>query len=181
MPHLGVVQFLPFVLLAAFSGVVAKDLSKYPCTVYGAAVCFRLPVGTRLEYSVPADFDLYSVAKGSDTIAKIYIGSAPQVVESSAPPRVSRSGKGTIKIYGEPVRSTGRLDIYIVPKARNASIIHVSAAPGHGSSNELKELLSSFRPCKPIRSGGQKCPIDTVWSKELVRELQGAEDSASQR
>lgn len=177
MPHSGVMRVLPFVLFIVFSDAVAKDLSRYPCTVYGAEFCFRLPVGTRLEYSVPADFDLYKVVKGSDTIATIYIGSAPQSVESSVLPRISRASKGTIKIYDEPVRSIGRLDIYIVPDAKSASTIHISADSEHESGSELMELLSSFRPCTPIRSGGQKCPINTVWSKQLVRELNGTVDS----
>lgn len=160
------------VLLLPLMGVAsAKDLSKYPCTVFSSDVCFRLPTGTHLDYSVPADFDLYKVSKDAKPVATVYIGNAPQTVDSSASPRVSNSAYGTVKVYSDRSTSGKKLDIYITPKAKDASTVHISADLDPSIRNELIDLLSSFRPCKAVKSGGQKCPLNDTWGRELAKEL----------
>jgi len=123
-----------------------------------------------MDYSVPADFDLYKVSKDAKPVATIYIGNAPQTVESSLA-SVSESMGGTIKIYRDGSAAVETLNIYITPKAKDASTVHISADLNASTHDELMELLSSLRPCKPIKSGGQKCPLNAAWSKELTKVL----------
>ena len=171
MPASGASRFLLFLLLSMSWAASAKDLSKYPCTVFSAEVCFRLPAGTHVDYSVPADFDLYKISNAAKPIATIYIGNAPQAVEASAPPRVSKSKYGTIRVYSEGTLSADKLDIYITPNATDASTFHISADLEAASRQELVELLSSIRPCVAIKSGGQKCPLNNAWGQELTKGL----------
>jgi hypothetical protein len=160
------------VLLLASSGISAKDLSKYPCMVFAPNVCFRLPTGTQVNYSVPADFDLYSVSKGSKGFANIYVGDAPNSDRATARKRLVNSKQGSISIHVKATPTGERLEIYIVSKARYAAAVHISADLKLDTRAELIELLSSFRPCTPISSGGQRCKLNDVWSKELIRDLQ---------
>lgn len=161
-------HLLLLLLLPWMATVDAKDLSNYPCTVFSADVCFRLPAGTHVDYSVPADFDLYRVSKNAQPIATIYIGNSPQMVETSVVPSVSETTSGTIKIYRDVATPAETLDVYITPKGADAPTIHISADLKPSTYNEFIELLSSFRPCKPIRSGGQQCPLNAAWSRELA-------------
>lgn len=159
-------------LLLASSGVSAKDLSKYPCTVFAPNVCFRLPTDTQVNYSAPADFDLYRVSKGPKAFANIYIGGAPRPERVAVPKRVVSSKRGSITLYLKSTPTGERLEIYIAQKAKHAATVHISADLTPDTRAELIELLSSFRPCTPIRSGGQRCELNDVWSKELIRDLQ---------
>jgi len=171
MPVFGLKRLLPPLLLLVVGSVGAKDLSGYPCTVFSPDACFRLPVGTHVDYSVPADFALYEVSKGVKLVATIYIGNAPQRMEGSVDPSVTELANGTIKIYRNGAVPAERLDIYITPKIKDASTVHISADLSASTRNELIELLSSLRPCKPVKSGGQKCPLNATWSNELTRAL----------
>jgi hypothetical protein len=123
-----------------------------------------------VDYSVPADFDIYKVSKDAKPVATIYIGNAPQTVESSVA-SVSESMAGTIKVYRDGSAPVETLNIYITPKAKDASIVHISADLNASTHNELMELLSSLRLCKPIKSGGQKCQLNAAWSRELTKLL----------
>lgn len=171
MRALSVERILLLLLLPLAGFASAKDLSKYPCTVFSADVCFRLPASTHVDYSVPADFDLYKVSKDAKPVVTIYVGNAPQMMESSVAPSVSKSMSGTIKVYRDEVAPVERLNIYITPKAKDASTVHISADLDSSTHNELMELLSSLRPCTPIKSGGQKCPLNAAWSRELNKAL----------
>lgn len=171
MRGLGVMGALLLLLLMPAGTVSAKDLARYPCTVFSADACFRLPVGTHVDYSVPADFDLYEVSKGDKPVATIYIGNAPQKVKSSVAPIINESTAATIKIYRSGAVPAEVLDIYIEPKTKDASTVHISAELNSSTGSELLELLSSLRPCKPIKAGGQRCPLSTAWSKELTKVL----------
>ena len=159
-------------LLFISTGISAKDLSKYPCTVFAPDVCFRIPTGVHVDYSVPADFDLYKLSSGSKTFATIYIGDAPQIERAAAPKRLSTSRQGSVSVYAQATPAGQALEIYIVPKMKHASTVHISAELTLDTRSELTELLSSIRPCTPIRSGGQRCGVNDVWSKELIRNLQ---------
>ena len=163
----------PLILLFfSLAGVAsARDMSQYPCTVFSADACFRLPTGTHADYSAPADFDFYTVSKDAETVATIYIGNAPQAAEDLASPSVSQSTDGTIKIYRDEAKPIRKLDIYIALKTADAPTIHISANLNSSTRTELMELLSSLRPCRPIKSGGQKCRINSVWSKDLTKAL----------
>ncbi|MFD1297736.1 hypothetical protein ACFQ4Q_13975 [Lysobacter gummosus] len=155
------------------SAVFARDLSEYPCTVFSYDVCFRLPTGTHANYSVPADFDVYTLSKGGASFATIYIGDAAQPSTSADAPVVKKTKYGTISIHaGDSSSSKGMVDIYIVPNAKDASTVHISADSAAADDEVLRELLSSFRPCVPIKAGGQKCPVNDVWSRELVQAIQ---------
>lgn len=171
MPIAGLGRILLVLLLLASVEASAKDLSKYPCTVFGPDVCFRLPTGTHVDYSVPADFDLYKVSKGDKPVATIYIGNAPQTVEDTQSPRVSKTKFGTIRVYSGGSSSAEKLNIYIAPKAKDGSTVHISADTDPAIRNELIELLSSVRPCEPIQTGGQKCSPNNAWSQELTKGL----------
>ena len=171
MPTFSAKRLLPLLLLSLITTVDAKDLSKYPCTVFGVDVCFRLPAGTHVDYSTPADFDLYKVSKDTKPFATIYIGNAPQIVESSVAPGIIESTSGTIKVYRDGAAPVETLNIYITRKEKDAVTVHISADLNSSTRNELVELLSSLRPCKAIRSGGQKCPLNAAWSRELTAEL----------
>lgn len=150
----------------------AKDLSTYPCTVFGAEVCFRLPGGTHVDYSVPLDFDFYEVLKDANSIATIYVGNAPHSMDGSVVPRISTSAYGTVRVYRHESGGNEKLDAYITPKVEGASTIHISAKLQTQTRTELMELLSSFRPCKSIKSGGQKCPLNNAWGRELIKGLE---------
>lgn len=150
-------------------GAVAKDLSKYPCNVFSYGACFRLPVGTRVELSIPADFQLYTISRGELPIATIYVGNAPQDIESSSLPKEIKTSAGTIKIYGSQC-AEGKVNIVIKRHSHEGSTVHVSSFVPVTSS-ELRELLSSLRPCTPIKSGGQKCPVNDGWSKAIFKAL----------
>ena len=67
---------------------------------------------------------------------------------------VSKLKSATIRIYRDATAVAEALEIYIEPRTRDASTIHISAALDSSTRSELMELLSSIRPCKPIRSGG---------------------------
>jgi len=160
------------ILLFPLAGVAnARDMSQYPCTVFSADACFRLPTGTHADYSAPADFDFYTVSKDTETVATIYIGNAPQAAEGLASRSFSQSTDGTIKIYRDEAAPITKLDIYIALKTTDAPTIHISADLNSSTRTELMELLSSLRPCRPIKSGGQKCRINSVWSKDLTKAL----------
>lgn len=175
MRILGVERILLFLLLSLSGFAVAKDLSMYPCTVFSADACFRLPTGTHVDYSIPADFDLYKVSKDTEPVATIYIGNAPQKVKGSAPSSVSESTGRVITVYRNEAAPIETLDIYITPKTKGVSTVHISAGLNASTRNELIELLSSLRPCKPIKSGGQKCPLNADWGKELTKAIKGTE------
>ena len=149
----------------------ARDLSKYPCTVFNSDACFRLPTGTHVGYSVPIDFHLYVVMKGSSRVATIYIGNAPQKIKNSSDVAERITLYGTIKILKEKSELDEMVDIYIIPISDARSTIHVSANVVPEIKEELHEVLSSLRPCAVIKSGGQKCPKNDVWSKELTEAL----------
>lgn len=169
MSGFSVERLLLLLLLPLAAIVSARDLSEYPCTVFSVDVCFRLPVGTHVDYSIPSDFGLYRVLKDTKPVAAIYVGNAPQITDGPTAPSVSESTNWTIKVYRDVVAPVETLDIYITPKTKDVSIVHISAELNSSTHNELRELLSSLRPCKPIKSGGQKCPIDSAWSKELTK------------
>lgn len=149
----------------------AKDLSSYPCTVFGANACFRLPAGTHVNYSSPADFDIYDVLKDRQSVATIYIGNAPQREDTSTDAEVIELSSGTIEVHRNKALPAATIDIYIVPATKNASTVHISAELTPSTRIELLELLSSFRPCKAIRSGGQRCPSNPAWSNELTNAV----------
>ena len=152
------------------SEVLARDLSKYPCSVFSHVVCFRLPTGVEVKYSVPADFDIYYFFKGSQTFASIYIGRAPQPA-ASEPVRVVKTREGSLSIHRQLRDGIELMEFYIVPSARRADTIHISASAAPATLLELVELLSSVRPCKSLRAGGQRCVKTDVWSSELVGSL----------
>lgn len=59
-------------------------------------------------------------------------------------------------------------ETYILPKASSKSVTHISLEAEVSDRAKVAELLSSFRPCYPVKSGGQRCPKDGVWSRELI-------------
>ncbi|MGO4782017.1 hypothetical protein AB4084_41665, partial [Lysobacter sp. 2RAB21] len=78
-------------------------------------VCFRLPAGAHADYSIPADFDVYRISKGSATFAIIYIGDAAQPPTSANVAVVKKTKYGTISIHtADSSSSNGAVDIYIV-------------------------------------------------------------------
>ncbi|WP_223620519.1 hypothetical protein [Lysobacter sp. ESA13C] len=144
----------------------AADLSKYPCTVFNADVCFRLPRGMSLDYSIPSDFHLYTVRKGGLAVATVYVGGAPQRIESDEL-LIKRKVPGWVLKMG--AAKDGEVsETYILPKARSKSATHISLEAEVSDRAKVAELLSSFRPCYPVKSGGQRCPKDGVWSRELI-------------
>ena len=158
-------------MLMFVTAVGAKDLSAYPCTVFSGEMCFRLPAGTALNYSVPSDFDLYRVSKDQSTVAVLYIGYSPRSPKAGAAIQSTRAEKNGVMIYRGEEAGVESFDIYITPDAKDAATIHISAAVDPSSKKELSELLSSLRPCRPIKAGGQRCPQNTVWSSEFANLL----------
>lgn len=158
-------------LLLAAPFCSANDLSKYPCTVFSSNICFRLPAGTQVAYSIPVDFHLFVISNNSEPVATVYVGNAPQKEMSGELILRSKSKSGVLEAFSNKSSEVKKLDIYITPSARDASVIHIHAEDRSSTHDELQELLSSFRPCTPIRSGGQKCPISDIWSQELAQIL----------
>lgn len=149
----------------------AKDLSEYPCTVFNAEACFRLPAGTRLDYSIPADFEIYRVSNEYSPVAVIYVGDAPKAMGDAVPVVTSDTKHGVIRIYRGGAGAQARVNIYITAKDKRSSTIHIAADITSESRSDLVDLLSSLRPCRHIKSGGQHCPVDRVWSQEIIRAV----------
>jgi hypothetical protein len=168
---------LAVAVTAVANCVRAADLSQYPCNVFNQDACFRLPAGTHVDYSIPADFHFFVVSKGSIPIATIYFGDAPQQPESGASRVEKKTSQGTLVVIKNKGAEEDSVDIYIFPRQSSRSAIHVSANLAMTTEAELRELLSSLRPCFAIKSGGQRCPKSNVWSKELAN-LYKAEDKA---
>ena len=145
-----------------------RDLSTYPCNVFNPAVCFRLPAMTRLDYSVPSDFDLYRVLKGDVEIAVIYVGSAPKKVDDGKESRAIDLKGASATIYkGADDRS---IDILISVDGAD-STVHIMAQEDPSLRDELVSLLSGIRGCRYINGGGQKCVSGRGWGAELVKAI----------
>lgn len=159
------------VLLVLPLCVASKDLSKYPCDVFTTEFCFRLPVEASVEYSVPADFGLYKVSKGSSLLATIYVGDAPKRMDGEKPEYISTSKHGVVTMYKAAGSGSGHSEIYFVPRARGAATVHISATTEPSLRDEVFSLLSGFRSCTGVRPSGQKCSLQGGWGIELARAL----------
>lgn len=163
---------LALLLIAALfmSGVAqGKDLSKYPCNVFSYDICFRLPVGTQVSLSIPLDFQVYVVSKGKTVIATIYVGNAPRITQNKTWSKEAITTRGTIKVYNGDTPDAG-VEVLIQQHSKEASIVHISS-PIPRTNDVLHELLSSFRPCTPIKAGGQKCPVYAGWNEVIEQAL----------
>ncbi|MFK3650521.1 hypothetical protein ACI2IY_19095 [Lysobacter enzymogenes] len=163
-------------LLAALSSMPAAsasamDLSGYPCTVFNAYACFRLPNGTSLRYDVPSDFEVYEVRKDTRLIASLYFGTAPMRLPAGQSVAEKNVEGSVLRVARRRATDGERLEVFIHMRAAAGSVIHISAPIGSNETPELEELFSGLRPCRPIKSGGQRCPASGAWSKELLALL----------
>ncbi len=158
---LTILAFLSLFTPVASSAEQSMDLSRYPCNVFSSTMCFRLPNGTSVEYSVPSDFDFYVVKVGASVLATIYIGNAPQVPDSLPTRQVSLRSAVVSRYEDGPKNIT---HVLITPKDDSAPVFHLMLDSAPTATAHLPELLSSIRSCRAIRRGGLSCPTSQTWS-----------------
>jgi len=145
-----------------------RDLSNYRCDVFNAAFCFRLPAGAEVRHSVPSDFHFYEVLVGPTVIATVYAGDGIRAPEPNNKVKLIPTTAGALSVsHG----SEAGIDIYIRPSGQEDLIVHLSVTTDPGMVEVVRELTSSLRPCRAIRAGGQRCPVNTAWSKEILAFL----------
>ena len=145
-----------------------ENLSHYPCNVFNPAACFRLPANTHLDYSVPADFDLYRVLKGDAEVAVIYVGSAPRRPEGSLEPRIIHMKGARAEVYD--ALDGSRVEILISVRGADSKV-HIISEIDPVVQREFVALLTGLRGCRYIRAGGQKCAAGQGWGELLVKAV----------
>jgi hypothetical protein len=159
--------------LFSMAGIAqAKDMSGYPCDVFAGPACFRLPTGTALEYSVPADYGLYRVIRESNEVATIYVGFAPEQPANGVTPAWVRSRDASIRVFRQSAGLTDHIDIYISRRKSGDIALHLSAEMTAATREDVFSLVSSLRTCKPIKSGGQRCNRNAEVGRKLMQALQ---------
>jgi hypothetical protein len=164
----GYATAIVLLFFGATLSIKARDLSKYPCTVFNAEVCFRLPAGAELKYSMPSDFHLYEVTAGPASVATIYVGDGIDLPKVGGHVQVTRAADWEIRVVRE---GNAGLDVYISPSGKGGSVVHFSASTSPATLDSVRELASSLRPCRAIRTGGQRCPASKIWSSEILLAL----------
>lgn len=155
-------------LLAVSASANARDLANYRCLVFNANFCLRLPAGAELRYSVPSDFDLYEISAGSAVIATMYAGNGIRVPPPGDEVKLTRTTAGDISVARAGSKG---FDFYLRPGDQDDSIIHLSVVTAPESIETVRELVSSLRPCRAIRTSGQRCPVNRAWSKAILEAI----------
>ncbi|UNK47898.1 hypothetical protein MNR01_08830 [Lysobacter sp. S4-A87] len=165
-------------VLACLLGLVlvgtapAADLSAYPCSMFSHGFCFRPPLGAEVEYSTPADFELYKVFGDGGEVAVMYVGNHPDLPE-----------QGTLdatRIDGVAVRTRVQstdgpaydLDVYL--ETGRGSFVHISSAVSGRNYDDVQSLLSSIKKCstgrnKAICASGSKLGLRVFEHLQLER------------
>lgn len=148
-----------------------RDLSIYPCTVFAPHICFRLPSANEVSYSVPADVHSFELKRGVTVLAKAFVNEARQSSSGSYRREVKLSGWD---VAGKISEADGAGIIIMRPSRQGEPVVEIRIEPSEGLDPDVSEFLSSFRPCSPIKSGGQKCPSDPAFGhsiRDMARHL----------
>ncbi|MCJ0826487.1 hypothetical protein MQC88_11085 [Luteimonas sp. 50] len=154
--------FMFFTLTSARAN--ERDLTAYPCTVFAPHVCFRLPSATEVLYSVPADVHSFEIRRGERLLATAFVNESRETSLGSYLMKIKVSGWD---VAGKINESDGARVIVMLPSRQREPVVEVRIEPSEGLDPDVSGFLSSFRPCSPIKSGGQKCPMDPAFGRSI--------------
>lgn len=141
---------------------------QYPCDVFMAAACFRLPSGMSVSYDVPADYGRYVVKRADMDIATIYAGASPNFSRMTVAPALKLDSPHQ-KLSAFVSRTDGikRIDIFVLPVREKSISLHISTSLSEKGRDDIDNLLSGLRPCWRQSPGNFHCSDESKWGKAI--------------
>lgn len=167
-------NLLLIMLLIACLPAHARDYSTYPCNVFSSRFCFRTTSEVGVEMSVPADYTIYKLIHRKEAFATFYVGNHPEEVAGG---ELKKFKSGSLSAsFSKKTQSGGGEMVwgfdFLFYGMDDMPFAHLKISSNHAHKKALFSLVSSIRPCAPLKQGGQICEVNKEWSTYMVDFMQ---------